>query len=190
VQSPPPYQFRDSAIGFGALTLLFVGLALVRREWPYGVAAVAAAAVAAAAWWVHAWWQRRFDEWHPYGVDLAALQDEPADKVANVLAAARRARASDVIAEADRLADALRTQIDLPSMMSPQMADAWEERLSVEALAASRLAALTMGALPDESWCDDIDRSMRESPGWRGYWPERARIVDSSLCLLRSVSPA
>jgi hypothetical protein len=171
------------------MALLLIGSALVFREWPYGVAAVAAAAVAAAAWWVHVWWQRRFDEWHPYGVDLFALQDEPADKVANVLAAARRARAGGVIAEADRLADALRTRIDLPSLMSPEMTDAWEERLSVEALAASRLAALTMGALPDESWCDDIDRRMLDAPHWRGYWPERAQIVDSSLRLLSSVTP-
>jgi hypothetical protein len=190
VHSPPPYQFRDSAIGFGALALLLIGSALVLREWPYGVAAVAAAAVAAAAWWVHVWWQRRFDEWHPYGVDLFALQDEPADKVANVLAAARRARAGDVIAEADRLADALRTQIDPLPLLSPEMATARDQRLGIEGLVASRLAALTMGALPDESWCDDVDRKMLDAPNWRGYWPERARIVDSSLRLLRSVTPA
>lgn len=74
--------------------------------------------------------------------------------------------------------------------MSPEMTSAWDERLDVESLAASRLAALSMGALPDESWCDDIDSRMLEAPSWRGYWPDRARIVDSSLRLLRSVSPA
>lgn len=189
MHAPPPCQLRDTAIGSGVLSVSFICLGVARREWPYGVAAVATAAVAIAGWLVHDWWQRRFDEWHPDGVDLRSLQDEPSAVVESVLAAAGRARSGDVVAEADRLADALRTEPDRPPLMSPEMASAWDERLDVESLAASRLAALSMGALPDESWCDDIDRRMLEAPSWRGYWPDRARIVDSSLRLLRSVSP-
>lgn len=174
----------------GAFSLAFVCAGVARREWPYGVGAAAAATVAIFAWLAHDWWQRRFDEWHPDGVDLCVLEDTPRDEVASILAAASRARTGTVAAEADRLADVLRTAPDRPPKLSPEMAAAWDERLDVESLAASRLSALSMGGLPDASWCDDIDRRMLDTPSWRGYWPDRARIVDSSLDWLRSVSPA
>lgn len=190
MRNPPPPGLWDSTVSLAALALFTLGLGVARHEWQSLLAGVVCAALAAGGWSIHRWWRNRFDEWHPYGVDLAALdRDGSGTDVETILEAARRARSPQLVAEANSLADALSTGGGPPSQMSPEMAAAWDERREVERLTASQLAAVTMGAIPEESWCDDLERRMLATPNWPGYWPERARIVHRSMQLLRSVTP-
>ena len=186
MRAPPPYQLKDGAIGFGAVGVFALVLGFVRWEWQSFVAAAVCLALSPSFWAVHVWWRRRYDEWHPNGVDLVELHDNPPEDLdwARVHAATLWTLSDDSAAEASSLVDALKGGEECPQHSAPEVKTAWTDMVEIETAASSQLTALVLGGRPEWWWVDDITARMQSNRSWRSHWPDRATVVDSAVSLL------